>query len=528
MSGVPTHDLSAAIKPQSTAPLASILAAAQQRHALFPAPAPAGNARPQPVVVAVSGGVDSVVLLHLLAHLAAAWKLELHVAHVDHALRPASAEDAAFVRDLAGAFGLPIHSVRLDGAALHADPAGVEAAARTARYRFLCATAINVTPSSLVPLVAVAHHADDQAETLLLRLVQGSGLAGLAAMRPVTLLEGTGLGDPAVRLVRPLLAAPRAAILDYAQRNRLAWREDESNTDDARARNLLRHEVLPHLARLNPDIRATLARTATLLADETDRLHASDAATCRQLTVAAGNGRLLLDLAGVQALPQADRRGLLRAALGQLRDELRAVTFAQLDGLAAAIAAAGSGSGPHPLPHDLAWSIVWGNSDQGLCLALHRRDTLPVEPPGPWLSPAWRAASAAAKLDPEQPCTMTSGEWMLTCNTVPVAALSLPWGDNPDRWLARFDRALLLAPELTTARPGMRIAPLGMGGRHKQVGDLFTDRKIAPALREGWPVVVDRASDTVLWVCGLAQSHYARITGATQRVWVVRWAHSAG
>lgn len=527
MTGVPTQDLSTAIKLQSTEPLATILAAAQQSHALFPAPVPASNARPQPVVVAVSGGMDSVVLLHLLARHATAWKLDLHVAHVDHALRPASAEDAAFVRDLAGAFGLPFHGVRLDGVALHADPAGIEAAARTARYRFLCATAINVTPPSLVPLVAVAHHAGDQAETLLLRLVQGSGLAGLAAMRPVTLLEGPAPGDRPIRLVRPLLAAPRATILDYAQHHSLEWREDESNTDDARARNLLRHEVLPHLARLNPDIRATLARTATLLADEADRLHAIDDAACRQLTVAADAGRLLLDLAGMQALPHAERRGLLRAALGQLTTEPRELSFAQLDGLAAAVAAAGRASGPHPLPHDLAWSMVWGNGDQGLCLALHRRDTLPVEPPGPWLSPAWRAATATVKLD-EEPCTVALDDWMLTCNTMPVAALSLPWGRNPDRWMARFDRALVMAPALMVASPGMHIAPLGMGGRRKQVGDLFTDRKVAPALRAGWPVVVDRANHTVLWVCGLAQSHHARITDATQRVWVAQWARSAG
>ncbi len=501
-----------------------MIVAAQASHTLFPPPAPGQEGQPQPVVVAVSGGLDSVVLLHLLAQCAPAWNLVLHVAHVDHDLRPSSAGDAAFVRALAGSLGMPFHAVRLDGAALRADPSGLEAAARTARYRFLCATANNVTPPPMVPVVAVAHHAGDQAETVLLRLVQGSGLAGLAGMRPVTLLE-IAAGDRPVRLVRPLLAAPRVAILDYARRHGLAWREDESNADDARTRNLLRNTVLPELARLNPDIVATLARTATLLAEESDRLLAADEESCRRLRVLADDDRIVLQLAGLRALVHPARRAVLRVALAGLASEPRDLDYAQLDALSVAVGAAGSHSGPHPLPHGLAWSVVTDITTRTLCLALHRRDALPMPPSGPWLPASWTAAARTVALGDR--CSVRVAEWMLTCNMCAPAELPLGWQDNADRWTVYLDRAQVGAPVLTVARPGMKIAPLGMGGRHKQVGDLFTDRKIAPPLRAGWPVIFDEANGEVLWVCGLAQSEYARVTAMTRLVWVVQWASAS-
>lgn len=496
------------------------IAAAQASHTLFPPLAPGQETQPQPVVVAVSGGVDSVALLHLLTQCAPAWNLALHVAHVDHDLRPSSASDATFVCALAVSLGLPFHTVRLDGAALRADPSGLEAAARTARYRFLCATANNVTPPPLVPIVAVAHHAGDQAETVLLRLVQGSGPAGLAGMRPVTLLKEVA-GDRLVRLVRPLLAAPRAAILDYARRHGLTWREDESNADNARARNLLRNTVLPELARLNPDIAATLARTATLLAEESDRLLAADEENCRRLLVLADNEHIVLQLAGLRALAHPPRRGVLRVALAGLASEPRDLDNAQLDTLAVAVGASGGHSGPHPLPHGLAWSIVTDLTTHTLCLALHRRDALPMPPSGPWLPASWRAATRTVALGDR--CSVRVAKWMLTCNMCAPAELPLGWQHNADPWTVYLDRTQAGAPVLSVARPGIKIAPLGMGGRHKQVGDLFTDRKIAPPLRAGWPVIFDEANDEVLWVCGLAQSEHARVTATTRLVWIIRW-----
>jgi tRNA(Ile)-lysidine synthase len=498
------------------------LAQALRRGACFtPPPLPART----PVVVAVSGGMDSVTLLHALAQLAPDWCLDLHVAHIDHALRPTSAVDAAFVRDLASQMLTPFHIVRLDGASLHADPRGLEAAARHARYRALCAIACNVTPPELVPVLVVAHHAQDQAETLLLRLVQGSGLTGLAAMRPVTLLDDAALTPRPVRVVRPLLAVTRTELADYARRHQLVWREDESNADTTRSRNLLRHAVLPQLAQINPQVVATLARTAELLVDDADRLDAHDrqalqALTVVQDTVAQDTGRVLLDLTGLQRLPESNRRGVLRAALRLLAADLRTIGAAQVTALAAQLMAAHAGAGAQPLAAGLAWSIV--TVDGVRCLALHRHDALPVAPPGPWLDPGWRRCHGRVPVS----SVVEVAPWRLTSQPIDRSALSSAWRHNADRWTAYFDADAVRSLVLTTPQPGDRIAPLGLAGKRKSVGDLFTDAKIAPALRPGWPVIVDAASGDLLWVCGLAQSHAARITAQTRRILVLTWTQS--
>ena len=507
----------AALRPTTRSASAALLARieqAQQRHALFPR-APAAH---QPVVVAVSGGMDSTVLLHILMQIAPEWQLDLHVAHIDHALRPTSAADALFVHDLAAHTQTPFHLARLAGADLLRDPAGVEAAARRARYRALCVIACNVTPAAQVPVIAVAHHAQDQAETLLLRLVQGSGLAGLAAMRPVTVIDDAALTSRPVRVVRPLLELDRDELQAYAHDHHLAWREDESNADTARSRNLLRHAVLPQLAQINPQVVATLARTAELLADDADRLDALDRQLLHGLTVAADDERVLRDLAGVQRLPAAEVRGVLRAALRQLGADLRELGAAPLAALAAALLQARASSGPHPLASRLAWSVVW--VEQAMRLSLHHQNALPILPGGPWLDEGWRQRSGSAPVNG----VVAVGRWRLTSQQITRSALSSDWRHNAECWTAYFDADAVSAPLLTTPQPGDRIALLGLAGKRKLAGDLFTDAKIAPALRPGWPVIVDAASGELLWVCGLAQAHAARITAQTRRVLVLTWA----
>jgi len=501
--------------PPSPEPLLAHIQQAQRSHAFFLVT----SAPRQPVVVAVSGGADSVALLHALAQLAPDWDIDLHVAHIDHALRPDSAEDAALVHALAMHLQAPFHTTRLDGAVLRRDPAGLEAAARRARYRALSTIAYNVTPAELVPVIVVAHHAQDQAETLLLHLVQGSGLTGLAAMRPVTWLDDGELTPRPVRVVRPLLAAARAEILDYAGRHHLTWREDASNTDETRSRNLIRHAVLPLLARINPQVVETLARTAPLLADDADRLGALDRQRLQQLAIVQDDAHVLIDLAGLQRLTQSEVRGVLRAALRHLHADLREIGAAQVAALAAASVQPRANSGPHPLAGRLAWSVV--SSEGAQRLSLHRQDGLPLQPDVPWLDARWR--ESATRLALPNPGHVAVGNWMLESNILARNEVSSAWRTNAARWTAYFDADKVMAPALTTPQHGFWLAPLGMAGKRKAVGDLFTDAKIAPPLRAGWPIIVDEKDERIIWVCGLAQSHTARITEHTHRIWIVRW-----
>jgi tRNA(Ile)-lysidine synthase len=210
------------------------------------------------VAVAVSGGADSLALLHALRTLAGPRRWRLAVVTIDHGMRPGSAADAAFVADHAKALGLPalVRTLIPDDLARHR-PAGPEGAARAARYEALWPAADELG----CPWLATGHTLDDQAETVLLQLLRGVGPDGLAAMA-----VRTG------RLLRPLLGVRRAETRACCAAAGLAWREDPTNAGDGPLRNRVRHHLLPLLEELRPGATQALARTAALAADERDWL----------------------------------------------------------------------------------------------------------------------------------------------------------------------------------------------------------------------------------------------------------------
>lgn len=222
------------------------------------------GARRDRFIVAFSGGLDSTVLLHLAVRFAASRGVGVQAVHVDHGLHAASADWARHCETTAAALGARFECVRLEPPA--ALPGGLEAWARAARYGALC------TRVDARTCVLTGHHADDQAETVLHRALQGAGPHGLSGVREL-LAFGRGL------LARPLLACERAGLHAYAREHRLAWLEDPSNDDPVRTRNRLRHELLPALEAAVPGaarglrrlgaIQADLARALDTLADAT-------------------------------------------------------------------------------------------------------------------------------------------------------------------------------------------------------------------------------------------------------------------
>ena len=193
--------------------LFDLLRQTRAHNGIFPA-SPQEDSPPTTVIVAVSGGADSVSLLHLLTRMRPDWSLHLVAAHLDHGLRPESADDARFVAEMATRWGLPLATTALPPGAL-AREGNLEAAARRARYRFLAQVAIDHQFDGSLVEVAVAHTANDQAETVLMNLIRGSGLDGLAGMRPVRPLVVDDRPVPGVRVVRPLLGVSRTEIIQY-------------------------------------------------------------------------------------------------------------------------------------------------------------------------------------------------------------------------------------------------------------------------------------------------------------------------
>lgn len=260
------------------------------------------------ILVAVSGGVDSVALAHALREVSERWALELSIGHVNHGLRGAESEaDEALVRDLGAKLALAVEVERVDPRAARRggpsrDRPSLQEAARTLRYAALA----QIARRTGAERIATAHHADDQAETLLLRLLRGTGPDGLA---------GIPERSPDGRVVRPLLAATRAEIERFAAGRGLVWREDASNASPRYARNRLRREWLPGLARaFNPRLLRALASLAEAQRRDSEWLEAAVAAEAAERFTMDGEW-LRIDLEGWEQLPESLSLRLARQAL---------------------------------------------------------------------------------------------------------------------------------------------------------------------------------------------------------------------
>ena len=208
--------------------------------------------------LAVSGGADSVALLALMADLQATHGFDAVVLHVDHGLRPDSADDARFVESLAASFGLPFRALRTRVRRRRGE--SLEMAARRVRLAFFA----RMTTTLGLDAIATGHHADDVAETFLLRLARGSGPDGLAGLKPISHVDG-------VTFIRPLLNVRDADLRRFLSERGMAWREDSTNADTSIPRNNVRHVILPFLReRLDPRITEHICKSAAILRGDLD------------------------------------------------------------------------------------------------------------------------------------------------------------------------------------------------------------------------------------------------------------------
>jgi tRNA(Ile)-lysidine synthase len=426
--------------------------------ALLASVEPPASATGAGLIVAFSGGLDSTVLLHMLARREPA---ALRVVHVHHGLQAAADAWAAHCAAFAASLGLPFQLRRVDIDA--ADPAGPEAAARSARYAALRSA------MSAGDLLLTAHHRDDQAETLLLRLLRGSGLRGLAAMQP--------LSDFAPgRLWRPLLETPRAALLDYAQRHRLAWIEDPHNADPRYARSWLRRDILPSLQARFPQVEASLTRTAAHAAEAAgllDELATIDLAAPDHAALPAG----ALSLPALARLSPARRRNLLRHWLRQAG--FLAPDAALFERFDEELLQAGADAEPC-----LRWSG---------CELRRYRDALFALPPLP---------------------PPPAGDWSLDWHS--GASLGLPPGCGS--LVAETSPPYPLRVRFARAGERLRLKP---GAPSRSLKNLFQERALPPWLRQRMPVIECDGTAALLPGLGLSTAAAGPLT---QAGWQVRWA----
>ena len=467
------------------------------------------------VVVGVSGGADSLCLLHVLCRLKREYRLALHVAHLHHGLRGADADaDAGFVQNLAVDWGLPCTMERVDVPGLAREHhLSIEEAARRARYTFLW----EVAEATGAGIIAVGHNADDQSETVLMHWVRGAGLAGLRGMLPRTSLgDYRLLGTPqfpgptsSVWLIRPVLEVTRGEIEAYCERNSLVPRFDQSNLDTTYFRNWLRQEVLPLLAHHNPNVKEVIRRSARVIADDYALLRSVLEETWGQVVVEEAAGRIVFDLEAWRHLPASLKRSTLREAIHCLRRSLRNINFLHVEN-AHLVARDGATGDQATLPQGLVLTVGYDRltiSDAG--------DAEP-QPDWPLLSPG--QGHLAVKL----PGTTSLPElgWSLVADVVARADLPIGWESNAEPWCAFVDmEAVGRSLWLRTRQPGDRFQPLGMGGRSVKLADFLTNVKVPHGVRDHLPLLAGKGG--IVWVCGQRLDERARVQESTREVLVL-------
>lgn len=428
------------------------------------------------LLAACSGGRDSQVLLHALAELAGGYPLELSAVTVDHGLRPDAATEAALVEETCAGLGIPWSPVRVTVPGALVRDRGPEAAAREVRHgalREACAAAG-------ADAVALAHHLQDQAETVLMRALVGTGLRGLGAMEP-----RNGI------LVRPLLDVEEDLLSGYARDRAIPWADDPTNGDPRFLRNRVRGELMPVVREI---FGPSAARNLAGLARRASKDH-----------------RLLDALAEAELDAASDDQGWVSVA--RLKEADPALATRMIHTLAR-----------RARPH-VAVSQVHTDAAQGLLRGKDRRAGVDL-PGGLRLERVGEALRAVADpaSEPECPARPLPVDGLVTW---PVGGIRVRAtvhgdpgrvvaGDGAGRTRAWFDLDRLTRPlSVRKFAPGTRIQPFGSTGT-KRITDLLGEAGIPRRSRSSWPVVTDAAQ--VIWVPGARAAHVARVTEGTRRI----------
>lgn len=459
------------------------------------------------VIVAVSGGADSLCLLHLLNRLCGQGKrypgVNLHAAHLNHKLRgEASDRDAAIVGSIVESWGLACTLGEIDVAALaRAERRSLEEAGRSARYRFLREVAQGQP-------IAVAHHADDQVESLLLHFLRGSGLTGMVGMLPRQ-----------HDIIRPLLEVRHAQTVAYCQEHAIEPLEDLSNVDPRFLRNRIRHELLPLLESINPGFHSTLLRNADVIRVDVEWLEAQVDACWPAVVVSEHDDAIKLSIEALLAQPLSLQRHLLRRVTARLcegQSPLESRHYMLIEQLL----------GYHDrqertlhLPHQLR---VVRSFYEVTFERLHDCTATDAEA-------TWNLQNAEVVQFPVPGRTRVPGTpWIATAEPVPAELMvevreALRIEDWSEVWrLLPSTRHVVYVDadiagsilEVRTRRPGDRMQPLGMQ-HEKKLQDIFVDKHVARTDRGSIPIFF--SASHCIWLAGVCLDERARLTSKTQQ-----------
>jgi tRNA(Ile)-lysidine synthase len=448
------------------------------------------------VLVGVSGGPDSVALVHILLALAPKFSFQVVIAHLNHCLRQdESTRDEAFVVSLADKLDLPLHAERQDVRRYqNKHHLSLEEAARKVRYRFYDSIASKFGYEK----IALGHHSDDNAELILMYLLRGSGPLGLSGIPPVR--------DD--KIIRPLIEIKRTEIMDYIAVKGLEYVVDSSNRDSQYLRNKIRNRLIPELkAEYNPKLLDTLNRLASILDAEEEWIENLIQAVFKKVIVFEKQGQIGFDISELNQQPIAVRRRLIRMAVLNVKGNLRKLAFAHVEA-AVKLAQNGPDSGSLDLPDRTRITrqnevLIISREAQNL---RHLAST-------PLLSSMpdyeYRLAEPA--------------EIFIKEAALKIRFSEIPQEQSPD-WrsfgkgtqTAYFDMDKIRFPlVIRNFRPGDRFSPLGMTGRQK-LKKFFIDHKVSRTERRKIPILLSR--NEIIWVVGHRLDNAAKIGPQTRRL----------
>ena len=451
------------------------------------------------LLVAVSGGSDSVCLLHVLVKLREELGVKLHVAHLDHQLRSNEAEaDARYVSDLAHQLGIPATIEQRDVRTYQAQHhLSLEEAAREVRYTFLAQVARAIGTNQ----VAVGHTVDDHVETILLHLIRGTGTRGLRGLQPSIVWQSSENKD-SLTIIRPLLGVSRQETDSYCHHHKLMPRTDTSNLSLSPLRNRIRHQLLPALQSYNPRVTEALLRTGRIAADDLAFLDWEIARIWDEVAQKKGS-TIVLDKERFSQLPSALKRNLLRAAIEKLLGNLRDIEERHIEEIMAGLT---KPAGKRLiLPAGLIFSIEYdkyllGSDPAALSPFPPLTAEFPLKLPGETLLPGWRIE--ATIINREQMAETGKGiKGIGSINNLFSAYFDLD--QTGDKLVVR------------SRRHGDRFQPLGLS-QPKKLGEFMIDTKIPHAWRQQVPVVC--SPKHILWVVGWRVDDRVKIIPSTRQI----------
>lgn len=446
----------------------------------------------QTVVIAFSGGMDSVCLLNLFSNL----EYPIIIAHFNHGIRENTDRDEQFARLYAQQLGHDLVSEKANVLEYAKENRlSVEEAARKKRYDFLFRTARNYGAQ----FIAVGHHADDQVETMFMHLMRGSGLSGMAGMREIALIPEF---DLKIKIIRPLLSFWRYEIEEYCAKNNLDYVVDETNFSNIYERNRIRHEILPFLNERYNGINQRLLNLANVLRSEDELIQESLSKIWESVCLQQHSRFIRLNLAELKNQPLGMQRRIIRFVAFSLRPDLRDLSFKNIENLL-----------------NFMNKNKTGEIDlqDGLAAIFTNKEVIFGSKSKDWIRFLFPQVEGQFKVDIEKiDCFEINENWFFQIEEIKDTNYG-PIKTNNEFTVLLDGEKLSELILIRGKKDGDKFQPLGMENGSIKLSDFFINEKVMQAAREKWPLVTD-CNDRIIWVPGYRPSQEYRITESTKKI----------